>query len=116
MDVGRCAHTKIIPSHPLVINIPIHENTIVNTITTNNFPTIRYNRDCIFSNLMAQLKDKGKLFTEEVHLKKDDPNYGRPLEGINFLQQQKEVVSLILNPDQREIFSVNARVSMLILG
>lgn len=33
------------------------------------------------SNLMAQLKDKGKLFTDEVHLKKDDPNYGRPLEG-----------------------------------
>ena len=37
----------------------------------------------MLSNLMAQLKDKGKIFTEEVHLKKDDPNYGRPLEGIS---------------------------------
>ena len=102
MDIGRGAHTKIIPSHPLVVNIPIHENTIVNTTTTNSFPTIRHNRDCIFSNLMAQLKDKGKLFTDEVHLKKDDPNYGRPLEGINFNNNQKKVVSLILKPDQRQ--------------
>ena len=33
---------------------------------------------------MAQLKDRGKIFTEEVHLKKDDPNYGRPQEGKFF--------------------------------
>ena len=51
----------------------------------------------MLSNLMAQLKDKGKIFTEEVHLKKDDPNYGRPLEGIS-INLSKIMQKKIKNP------------------
>ncbi len=55
---------------------------------------------------MAQLKDKGKLFTDEVHLKKDDPNYGRPLEGNTYKRFPK--------PDQRQFFLLKMLVLMLI--
>jgi hypothetical protein len=30
---------------------------------------------------MSQLLDKRSTFTEEEHLKKTDPNYGKPKEG-----------------------------------
>jgi len=42
-------------------------------------PTRRQSAE--ISNLMSQLTMKKQKFTTEVHLSKDDPNYGKPLEG-----------------------------------
>jgi len=42
-------------------------------------PTKRQSAE--ISNLMSQLMDKRTVFTEEMHLTKDDPRYGTPLEG-----------------------------------
>lgn len=42
-------------------------------------PTRRQSAE--ISNLMSQLMDKRTVFTKEMHLTKDDPRYGTPLEG-----------------------------------
>merc|ERR1711974_358112 len=42
------------------------------------------------SNLMSQLMDKRTIFTQEMHLKKDDPRYGTPLEGTKTAARGKK--------------------------
>ena len=38
---------------------------------------------------MDQLMSKKQLFTNEVHLTKDDPNYGKPLEGWKRVKRRR---------------------------